>query len=227
MEEIEKGDTVVLDYTKQARHRIGVSIRWDAVEENIERPDLYKLKKPEGSDRAEASGGFVNPYGEDLDAEIGVLKETFDVDLVCLMFNKDGEIVDAVSPMDGEEIDQSGKVYHSGDERHGASINDDEIISVELKDLPEYIHHMVFFATVQSGHEYTSIINPEARVYDAMNNRDLMLVGIDGDDAQGKTAYIICRIFRGEEDWMLHNIGEFRVDMEVEDWAEEVKPFLA
>ncbi len=227
MANIEKGNSDILQYTHQARHRVGVSVRWDAVEEAVERPELYKLSKPEGADKSEHTRGFTNPYGEDIKAEIGVVKETFDVDLICLMFDENGQIVDAVSPMEGEEIDQSGKVYHSGDERHGASINDDEIISVELKDLPEYIHQMVFFATVQSGHDYSAIVNPEARIFDAMNDRDLLLVRMDGAEAEGKTAFIFCRIYRGEEDWMIQNISEFRIDAEIADWAEEVKPFLS
>ncbi len=226
MAKIEKGKAGILRYTKQARHRIGVSIRWDAVEEQVKRPELFKLARPTESDDAESVKGFVNPYGQDIKAEIGMVRETFDVDLICLMFNSDKELVDAVSPMDGEEIDHSGKIYHSGDERHGASINDDEIISVELKDLPDYIHHIVFFATVQSGHDYSMIVNPEARIYDAMNDRDLMLVSMGGPASAGQTAFIFCRIFRGPEDWMVHNISEFRVDRQVRDWAEEVKPFL-
>src|SRR3989339_722456 len=116
MAKIEKGTAGILRYTKQARHRIGVSVRWDAVEEDVERPELFNLKRPDATDEKEAVRGFVNPYGEDINPEIGIVKETFDVDLVCLMFDKDGDVVDAVSPMEGEEIDQSGKIYHSGDE---------------------------------------------------------------------------------------------------------------
>jgi stress response protein SCP2 len=142
------------------------------------------------------------------------------------MFNKENEIVDAVSPMDGEEVDLSGKIYHSGDERHGVSINDDEMISVELKDLPEYIHHIVFFSTIQSGHDFATVVNPEARVFDGMSNKNLLLEKIDGEDLAGKTAHIFCRIYRGEEDWMIHNISELRVDAEIKDWVKEVKPFL-
>ncbi len=219
-----KGDKTKLDYSIEARQRICIGISWDAIEENVERPEVYH-HAPSKADENEEN--VINPYGYDIDAEIGKVTETFDVDLICLIFNAEGELVDAVSPMDGEEVDQTGKIYHSGDERHGASINDDEMIAVELKDLPEHVHHMVFLSIIQSGHDFSYIQNPEARVYDSKRNTDMLAEPIVGPNTDGQTAYIMCRIYRGEEDWMIHHIGEFRVDTDVADWGEEVKPFLA
>ena len=224
MARLPKGETTKLNYSIEARQRICVGISWDAIEEDVERPELYN-RAPSEKEKDEGTG--INPYGHDIDAEIGSIKETFDVDLICLIFNADGELVDAVSPMDGEEVDQTGQIYHSGDERHGASINEDEIISVELKGLADHVHHMVFLAIIQSGHDFSYIENPEFRVYDSKRNTDMLAEPISGPEAEGKTAYVLCRIFRGSEDWMIHHIGEFRVDTDVADWGAEVKPYLS
>lgn len=224
---IRKGDKGILQYTHTARHRIGAGVSWDAAEKKVDRPKLFQLNKPEfGEAEEDLSEHFENPYGEDIKSEVGEVLETYDIDLVCLMYNEDGELSDAVSPMDGEEIDQSGKIYHSGDERQGISINDDEIISVELKDLPEYIHHMVFLVTAQCGNDLSEIVNPEMRIFDAIDDRNLLHTQMGGASAKGKTAFIFCRIYRGKDDWEVHNISEYRIDAEVENWAEEIKPFL-
>ncbi len=224
-----KGEHALLQYTQQARHRVNFSIRWDAAEEEIVRPEMFKISKQDDEDHNDKllkEMAESNPYTEDLNVEMGKITETFDIDLVCLIFNADGEIVDAVSPIAEEEIDRSGKIYHSGDEQHGVSTHDDEIISVELKDLPDYIHHMVFLATAQSGHDFAQVINPEARVSDAMTDNDIMLVNMGGGEAAGKTGFIFSHLYRGEEGWMLHNISEFRVDAQIEDWTAEVTPYL-
>jgi stress response protein SCP2 len=228
MAAIGKGETGILDYSKTVRHRICAGISWDPIEEAIERPAQMRPSAPDEGESIESRREFTDQYGYDIKPEIGEVTETFDVDLVCLVFNAEGELVDAVSPMDGEEVDQSGKIYHSGDERHGASTNDDEIISVELKGLPDYAHHLVFLAIIQSGHDYAYVVNPQARIYDSMSNKDLLKIDIAGPDSTGSTAYIICRVFRGEgeDEWMVHNISEFRVDQDIEDWAEEVKAHL-
>lgn len=212
-----------LEYSKNARQRICVGISWDAYEEAIEKPDMVDFPR---SDEHDIPEEFSNPYGHEIDIEIGKIKEVFDIDLACLIFNKDGELVDAVSPMEGEEIDESGKIYHSGDETDGVSKDDDEIIYVELKDIPEYIHHVFFIAICQSGHDLQRVINPEARVYDSTSRNEMLKCSMGGKDASGKTAFVICRIFRGDDEWMIHHICEHKIDLEIEDWSEELKKYI-
>lgn len=224
---VTKGMKGKLRYSQSARHRICIGISWDATEEAVERPEQYRPKlSSEDEDSSESRRDYETRYGYELEGDVKKVKETFDLDLICLVFNKQGEIVDAVSPMEGEEVDQSGMIYHSGDERHGVSANDDEVVAVELKDLPGYASHLVFLAIIQSGHTYGQVVNPEARIYDSLSNKDLLRIRIPVKEGEDQTAFIFSRVYRGIDGWMVHYIGEFRLDHQVEDWAEEVKRFL-
>ena len=243
----EKGSHIPLAYTKHARHRVNIGIRWDPVEDIplVPKENPFAIEPPPPSDiehtrklssediREEKSEEekteeeeLAEIYGYQIDASVGHIAQTFDVDLVCLVFDAQGNFMDAVSPDPTEVIDQSGKIYHTGDEQHGISEGDDEVISVELRDLPPYAHCLVFLATVQSGHDFSQVIKPEARIEDAMSHKDLALIDLGGKNAKGQTAIIICSLYRGAEDWMLHNISEFRVDQNIKDWTQEVRPFL-
>lgn len=216
-----KGQSLPLLYSREARQRVVVGVRWDAREEV-----LHKTRKSTSDSPKEGEGGYDNPYTYEVESNVNLVTQTYDIDLVCLIFDENKELIDAVSPDPAESIDQSGKIYHSGDETRGVRGSDDETISVELKDLPGNIAHLVFVAICQSGHSFDQIVTPEGRVTDSRSGADLLVVPMGGAAARGKTACILARLFRGPEDWMVHHIGEFRVDREIESWGAEASVFI-
>lgn len=224
----QKGQIVPLRYSRDARQRVIASIRWDAREETLHKKSPHHSGAPAeklGLDEAPAPD-YDNPYTFTVDTTVNLVTQTFDVDLVALICDASGKLIDAVSPDPAESVDRSGKIYHSGDETHGVRGTDDEVISVELKDLPEEIFHIVFIAICQSGHSFDKIIAPEGRIADGKTETDLMLLPLAGPESRGKTACILARLFRGEKEWMLHAIGDFRIDRQVADWGAEIQPYL-
>jgi stress response protein SCP2 len=225
----EKGKSLPLLYSREARQRVFVSVSWDARMQSTRpgrksKPAAPVLKK--GADIPEAEG-YENLNIYRVEGEVGFVTETFDIDLVCLIFNAAGELVDAVSPDPRESMDRSGKIYHGGDETRGISDSDDETVTVELKDLPDSLHHLVFVAICQSGQSFDRIAAPHAHVTDGLTGVDVLDLDIGKPDGPGKTACILMRLHRGgPEGWMLHNICAFRVDKAVSDWGQEVRPFL-
>ncbi|MCB9991711.1 MAG: TerD family protein [Rhodospirillales bacterium] len=196
-----KGNAVPLNYTPQARHRIVCGLNWDPMQENIGRAE--KLKN------------------------MGQNVASFDLDLACVMYNSDGEPVDGVSAKPDETIDSSGKVYHSGDDTSGEGDKvDDEAISVELKDLPDYIHHVIFLAEIQSMHTFDEINNPSMRIADGKTNDDQLISNLSGPAAQGKTAYVFARISRDGFAWTLTYIDEYGVSAEIDDWIGYLERYL-
>lgn len=209
-----------LHYSPGSRQRIRIGIGWDVKEEMAERPEAFHSAFGSTKDGSDV-------YGEEIEVKVGTVTETFDLDLVCLIYNREGVLIDAVSPFDNEVIDRSGKIYHSGDETKGVSSGDDEAISVELKDLPEDIHGLVFFATVQSRHDYSQIPNTEFCVVDSMTNEDFDRRLLPPEDGRGKTAYVYLALRRGgETGWQMRIIDEYRIDKSIADWSEEVKGYL-
>jgi stress response protein SCP2 len=143
------------------------------------------------------------------------------------MYNAEGKAIDGVSGRPDEIVDLSGKVYHSGDDEAGVGKDDDEQISVELKDLPEDIHHIVFVAEIQSAHTFNEINNPETRLADGMDNENQLQVKLNNPASENMTGYIFCRIYRNKQRWMLHFIDEYVDSTKVGDWIKTLGKYLS
>jgi tellurium resistance protein TerZ len=147
-----------------------------------------------------------------------------DLDLTCILYDKNARYVADVSSEAIRAIDSSGAVYHSGDDETGAGDGDDETISVELIKLPDHIHHAVFVVDMKTSHTLGQINNPALRIADGMTNRDQLNIKFDGGGTSN--AYIFARLAKREGIWMLHYIGQFIDTAEVSDWSEAIKPYL-
>jgi tellurium resistance protein TerZ len=203
MEPLTKGQHVPLKYTPEARHRILCGLSWDPLDINPSLGDRIRLQTK----------------GHNVD--------TFDLDLACVMYDAEGQAVDGVSGRPDEIVDLSGKVYHSGDDESGVGENDDEQISVELKDLPENIHHIVFVVEIQSAHTFDEVNSPEARIADGMNNENQLFARLNNPASQNMTAYVFARIYRNKQRWMLHYIDEYLDGTKVGDWIKALQKYLA
>jgi stress response protein SCP2 len=196
---IQPGESTELQVTQQARHRFICGLNWDPIEEG---PGIIQ----------KLTAGEKNVV-------------SYDLDLMCLMYNEEGEFVDGVTGKPDETIDESGMVYHSGDDTSGLGHEvDDEVVSVELKELPDYIHHIFFVAEIQSDHEFADVLNPYIRISDAITENDFLV--LDLRKGTEHTACIFARVHRQDGKWILHNISEYRVGAYVEDWIEELKKYI-
>lgn len=218
--DLDKGKTAPLEYTREGRQRVTVGISWDTPEIMPERPEQFNTEMDDDS----------NHYNVELDVTVGFVQETYDLDLICLIYNNEFELVDAVSPSPEENVDLSGAIYHSGDDTAGVSAGDDEQISIELLNLPDYVHHMAFLAIIQSGHTFGQVLNAECRVADGKTNTDLLNFNLGQKEADGseKTACAMVSLSRDpEHDWIIRKIAEFRIDKEVADWGTEIQRMIA
>jgi len=200
---ITQGARLPLKYTKKARHRILCGINWD----------------PMLTDQS----SIGDKIASSMTAENRV---TYDLDLACVLYDAEGNPLDGVSSRPDEAIDQSGMVYHSGDDESGIGDLDDEFISIELKDLPDDIAHIIFVVEVQSSHSFGEVSNPTLRLADAFDNEDQIEVKLDRKRGADKTSYVFANIYRHEGDWMLHFIDDYYDGAKVEDWLETLKKYL-
>lgn len=193
-----RGEKVPLYYTREARHRIVCGLSWDARGEKATREDR----------RAERGGHNAT---------------TYDLDLTCLMFDADGAYLDYVTG--NRAIDESGAVYHSGDDTTGAGGGDDEQVSVELLRVPEDVSHIVFVAEVKSLHRLGDIGNPTIRIADGKTDRNQLTARLD--EGGDNNACIFARIVRNGDSWDLHYIGAYVNTADIEDWVEPISDYLA
>lgn len=177
-----------LNYSKDAYQRVLVGLRWDPQQ----LPFYIRWFVPKSH-------------------------HNFDLDLTCYIYNDKGDFSGIVS---GEELvhqDNSGAVYHSGDEKTGEFGHDDEEISVELLNLPEDIAHIVFVVTCKSAHHFDRVSNPAIRLADAKTNENQLKLPLD-EDGKDKDAYIFARIYKDGETWMVEPVNEFLDKDKIDNW---------
>ena len=153
-------------------------------------------------------------------ALIGKREAHHDLDLACYYYNQDKACLGFVSADSNHGSNPSGSIYHSGDSVEGVGDGDDEQISVELKNLPPNIHHLIFKASIKSGHHFGEVAMPAIRLGDGYTEREFLSKTLeDGADRDG---YVFVAISRGKGDgeWLMRDIHAFVDHTDPESWKD-------
>lgn len=191
---------IPLLYTQQARHRILVAISWD-----------------ERSDKAKALQRLTGAHTQ------------HDLDLSCFVYDQDGHYIDYVGSMAQDAVDQTGAIYHSGDDATGEGLGDDESISVELAGLPETTKTIFFVTEIRSAHTFGEVADPRMRLADGMSDEDLATLSMAAPENAGKAACVMAVIQRDHTSstgWTLGIINEYPDLANVSDWGSYLTRYL-
>lgn len=197
-----KGETVPLNHTRKGRERIIAGLSWDP--------------------KADEAGFLDRLRGRD---------QQHDLDISCFLFSEDGRFADFVGAEAQDSMDESGAVYHSGDDMTGSGGGDDEFISAELSRLPDHIHHLAFVVEIRSDHNFSDVDAPTARIADGATNTNLLETPIAAD-GEGRTASafvfaVVSRAPESETGWVLRHIHTYPDLSRIKDWGDYLKPYLA
>lgn len=195
-------DKTPLQFSTQGKGRILVGLSWDP------RPDKI---------------GFIDQV---------VRKDSqHDMDLTCFLYNAESEFVDYVGAEAQDSMDQSGKVYHSGDDMSGEGGGDDETITAELNALPADIHALVFLAEVKSRHVLGDVDRPSARLLDSLTGDILLETYLaENADDKSKIACILWAISRdpaSHTGWSLSAIRTCPDLADISEWGPYLARYLA
>lgn len=182
-----------LPYTTNGLGRIYVGLSWDAREDKVSTID-HLIKKD----------------------------SQHDLDLSCYVFDKHKTFIDFVGAEGSESVDESGKIYHSGDNVSGTGGGDDEIISAELNKLPENYKTLIFMAEVGSRHYFDQVKDPMIRLVDGKTNNELSKTLMDDDKAVTSAYYVYAAIARdpaSRTGWSVFQINDYPDVSQVEDWG--------
>jgi len=231
------GDIVPLRHSKEAAQRILVGLKWDP-------------KSEEGgfSGWWHTLGGVDIDLKPVLDGELpkaGTWKiplfyasrkrhtlskaspdETYNLDLSCYAFDKDHEFITQVTPDNFEMTDESGSIYHSGDDFDGGGGHDDEVVYIELKNLPENIKQMFFVIESKNVHLFNEEMNPMCRIADSMTEETLLTSKIEPQEDKNYNAFIFARIMKVSDGWKLQNISKYDYFGEVTNVKEELSKYF-
>ena len=201
MNTIEKGSHKPLNVTQEAQHRVFVGLSWDP-------------KK--------GTFGLIDQISMVLKRRI----KGHDLDLSCCVYDANNTLISTIDVNSINATDESGKIYHSGDNIDGSGGGDDEQISVELKNINPDIANIVFAATIKNENTFDEISVPAIRLGDGYSNREFVVSSLEGEEAKGKSGYVFVRLYPKDDGWMVHSIGEFFDANTVEDLPDFLKTYL-
>ena len=127
-----------------------------------------------------------------------------DLDASCLLFDDKRNLLDAV--WFRQLTSKDGSIKHSGDNRTGAGDGDDEVVHVDLSQVPANVMHLVFTVNSFTGQDFTRIANSTCRLVDATSNTELARYDLAAKG--GHTALVLAKLYRHNNDWKMQAIGE-------------------
>jgi len=127
---------------------------------------------------------------------------SIDVDISAVFFGKDGNDLGGVY----FENPEANGLRHTGDNIDGNGDGDDEVIEVNLDDVPEHVHQILFVVNIYSkGTTLSSLQNAFCRVLD-----DSQRTLVHYELSQCKShmpGLIIARFLRGRDRWCFQALG--------------------
>lgn len=145
-----------------------------------------------------------------------------DLDASCLMFDAQGQLVDTV--WFRQLKSQDGCIEHTGDNRTGAGDGDDEQIIVDLSRVPPQVKSLVFTVNSFTGQTFDKVANAYCRIVDASKNAELARYDLSVQG--GHTAQIMAKVYRHNDEWKMHAIGENGVGRTFNELMPQITPHL-
>ena len=122
----------------------------------------------------------------------------------CIMFVRNKKPVDTVWFCQLKSKD--GSIVHTGDNRTGDGEGDDEVINVDLSKVPASIVSLVFTVNSFTGQSFEKVENAFCRIVNANDNSEVARYNLSSQGPH--TAMIMAKVYRHNNEWKMHAIGE-------------------
>lgn len=172
---------------------------------NLEKGQKINLQKADGSSLQKVVLGV----GWDVAKSKGFLgfgggAGSIDLDASCILFDDNKQVLDVV--YFGQLRSKDGSIVHSGDNLTGEGDGDDEQITVSLPQLPTNVKSLVFTVSSFRGQTFEKVENAFCRLVDQSSGQEIAKYSLSTQGAH--TALIIAKIYRHNNEWKMHAIGE-------------------
>lgn len=119
-------------------------------------------------------------------------------------------------------------IQHSGDEREGDEVGDDEKIQIQLGAINPDIRHIAFVINSFSGQELDDIRLAACHLFDPMTGVEIAKYKLSNNgDLDKHTALLVATLYRSDEDgWCLRIISEAAQGRVARDLVDELQGFL-
>lgn len=145
-----------------------------------------------------------------------------DLDASCLLFDEQGNLVDAVWFRQLRSRD--GSIQHTGDNLTGEGDGDDEQIVVELPKVPTNVKSLVFTVNNYTGQDFSRVENAFCRIVNGANDSEIARYDLS---CQGShSAMIMAKVYRHNDEWKMHAIGETGEGRTFDQLLPQIRPHL-
>ncbi|MBQ3643529.1 MAG: TerD family protein [Candidatus Riflebacteria bacterium] len=195
---LKKGQKINLSKEKKGLSKIFVALGWDEVGKNLS--FFQRL--------------FSNPEDIDCDASALLLS--------------DGKVSAGYEDIVyfGNLKHKTGAVYHSGDNLTGAGEGDSEVINVDLSSLPKKYDGVVFVVNIYKARErdqhFGMLTNAYIRIVDVSTKNEICRY-ILSDNYDRKTAMIVAKLTKENDEWHFDAIGEATNDNRISEMADRFR----
>jgi stress response protein SCP2 len=134
-----------------------------------------------------------------------------DLDLLCFCYDTNGELINFIAPFAGQEINENVSIAHSGDDKDGVGVFDDEDTLVCLREIPENIE-CIFWAVDSERHDFSKVHGDSIRAVDTSIEQDYFrhdLADDAGELGADKITFIFASLRRQGSLWCLKEISEY------------------
>lgn len=124
---------------------------------------------------------------------------------------------------------KDGSIIHSGDEREGDSVGDDEKMTIHLDQVQENVAYIGFVVNSYSGQELDDVARASCHLYDASSGADIARYQLsNGKELDKRTALVMGCLYRESMggNWNLRIISEPAHGRTAADNVDELQRFL-
>ena len=146
--------------------------------------------------------------------------DSIDLDASCIMFDSNKQAVDAIWFSQLQSKD--GSILHTGDNRTGDGDGDDEVINVDLSKVPANVVSLVFTVNSFTGQTFETVENAFCRIVNADNNSEVARYNLSSQGTH--TAMIMAKVYRHNDEWKMHAIGETATGRTFHDLMPAISP---
>ncbi len=149
-------------------------------------------------------------------------QQSIDLDASCVLFDENKNVLDVVWFRQLRSKD--GSIVHTGDNLTGEGDGDDEQIIVQLSRVPSHTKTLVFTVCNFTGQNFEVVDNAFCRIVDQKSGKEIAKYNLS---CGGKhTAMIMAKVYRHNNEWKMHAIGEHAQGRTVQDLLPVILPSL-
>jgi tellurium resistance protein TerZ len=157
-----------------------------------------------------------------LGAVFGGAPDSIDLDASCGLFDAQRTLVDLVWFRQLRSRD--GSIQHTGDNLTGEGEGDDESIIVDLPRVPAGVKSLVFTVNSYRGQTFDVVENAVCRLLEHRSGREVARYDLTAQG--GHTAMVMAKLYRHNDEWKMHAIGEPAAGRTFQDLLPAIGPHL-